>query len=110
MRNTLFESFAVVLDGWSAGPTHYVGIFAKCPVQLPTEYNEIRLGVAYMREELLQSAEEDVDFLDIVLRVFRSSRNNVVALGGDNTKKNVLLHESLRPYLLVVIFKSLTSS
>jgi len=88
IENTLPDSFAVVFDGWSAGPTHYVSVFATFPAELPAGYDKLLLGIAPMGEELSQSAEEHVDFLDFVLEVFGRSRNNVAALIGDNANTN----------------------
>lgn len=75
IQNTLPDSFAVVIDGWTAGPTHYVRVFAPFPAQLHTEYDKILIERAPMVEQLSQSAEEHAYFLDFVLRVFGRSRN-----------------------------------
>lgn len=52
IQNTLLESFAVVFDNWSAGPTHYVSDSATFPANLSTGQEKGFLGIEPIGKEL----------------------------------------------------------
>lgn len=44
-KDYLLDNFAIVLDGWEAASTHYVGIFATLPYETPLGYKKSPPGL-----------------------------------------------------------------
>lgn len=88
IQSKLPDSFAVVFEGWSVGPTHYINLFATFPAQLLTKFDKILFGIAPMGETLSQFAKKHVDFLNFVLGSFERLRNSGATLIEDDANIN----------------------
>lgn len=88
ISNLLPNKFAIVFDGWTAGTTHYLGVFASFTAHNENGYSTRLLGFSPMGDETTLDADEHVGYLSYVLELFGYSFENVVALIGDNCNTN----------------------
>ena len=85
------ENFAVMVDGWTTGSTHFLGVVAcyPCPCK---DYETALLAFSPLLDETSQSAEEQYDFIAVTLNNFEKNiADNVVALIADNCEINKAL-------------------
>lgn len=73
------KHFAVVFEGWWAGDTPCVSIFATYPSEQTSWYDSVVLPLSQMGEEDSQTTKEDFQFVRSVLGVFKKSWKNVAA-------------------------------
>ena len=77
------DKFAVIIDGWSKGSTHFVGVFATFPSLTDNNgYSTALLSFWPMVQEASFTAQDHYDHLDYVLSVFNKNIENVVAITG----------------------------
>ena len=88
ISNLLPNKFAIVFDGWTAGTTHYLGVFSSFTAHNENGYSTRLLGFSPMGDETTLDADEHVGYLSYVLELFGYSFENVVALIGDNCNTN----------------------
>lgn len=88
ISDILPDKFAVVLDGWSAGDTHYIAIFATFPQRPGPGFRRFLLAFSPMGDETRLDAAEHKTLLDFVLSVFGKTCANVVCISGDNCSTN----------------------
>lgn len=80
------DKFALLFDGWSDGPVHYVGLFATyCTMG---EYRETLVAFSPLLQEDAMGAEQHLEFIKESLDVYRKSLANVVAFISDNCTVN----------------------
>ena len=66
--------FAVIFDGWSAGTTHYVAVFASFPdISKEHGYETVMLAFSPFDDETSQSANNHFEYLEFVLGVYDKS-------------------------------------
>lgn len=95
ISNLLPQTFAIVFDGWTAGTTHYLGVFASFPQQDGTAYSTRLLGFSPIGDEISLSAEEHIEYLRYVLELFQFTFENVICIIGDNCNTNKSISNKL---------------
>lgn len=88
LSNILPEKFALVFDGWSAGQTHFVGIFASFPDSSENGYAARLLAFSPMGDESSLNSAEHYGFMTFVLTTFGKTWENVICIIGDNCSTN----------------------
>ena len=86
IRSGLPNGFGLMMDGWSEGTTHYIGLFAAYEVD-----NEARrplLAIAPPYDETHLDARGQYDFIGDVLELFGKEKSNVLYLVADNASVN----------------------
>lgn len=90
------DKFALVLDGWSDGATHYVGVFASFPSNDSVRFSSRLLSFSPLGDEGSQSSREHVEFLTFQLEeVYKKSWCNVVCIVADNCNTNKAIANSV---------------
>ncbi len=83
------NKLAINFDGWSAGVTHYVAVDCTYPSKSSEPgFDQLLLAFSPMETESNQCADNHIEYLEWVLKVFGKSLANVVALSGDNCGTN----------------------
>ena len=80
--------FALIIDGWSKGSTHFVGLFASYPWNNRNGYRTALLTFSPLENETSFTAADHVDFIKYTLSIYEKNLENVVALIGDNAEVN----------------------
>lgn len=88
ITENLPKLFCIIFDGWSAGDTHYLGVFATFAAGNKEGYERVLLTFSPMGDETSLTAEEHKAFLTFILGIYNRSWHNVVALVGDNCNTN----------------------
>lgn len=88
LKSTLAECFAIVFDRWSVGSTKHVSIFSTFPVRNSLGYDKVLLALSPMGNEESLDANENFQFLVLLLSLFGKSMTNVVAVIRDNCSTN----------------------
>ena len=88
IKEELPSQFAIFIDGWSAGDTHYVACFASYFREVANGYTLAVLGFSPLEDEASQSAKHHYEYIEFVLSLFERSFDNVVAVIGDNCTCN----------------------
>lgn len=87
--SVLPDKFAVVFDRQTTPKVHYVVVFATLRKECELGYISACLVHSSLENEKLQDADEQIFFLEFALDVFEKSQSNVVAIIGDNCKKQI---------------------
>ena len=61
------KRYAIALDGWSVGDTHFVAVFATFPADTAVGYGKVLLGLLPMENEENQGAQEHYDYVEYIL-------------------------------------------
>ena len=82
------EKIALIVDGWTSGSTHYLGVMASfCDMDQNVEVP--LLAFSPLIDETSQSAAQQYVFLEMTLSQYgKSMEDNVVALIADNCETN----------------------
>ena len=85
------EKIALIVDGWTSGSTHYLGVMASfCDMDQNVEVP--LLAFSPLIDETSQSAAQQYVFLEMTLSQYgKSMEDNVVALIADNCETNKAL-------------------
>ncbi len=78
----------MIFNGWTESETHYLAVFAGVPFDNENGYKTYLLGFSPFENENSQNAEEHKCYFEYVHSLFGKSRNNVIALCGDNCNTN----------------------
>lgn len=96
MKNTiklkLPSKVAIIIDGWSEGTVHYIGVSASYCL-LVNEVEEIRQSLLSMCPLLTDevtgmTAQDHLHHLAQVMRTYGKSENNIMCFVGDNCSMN----------------------
>lgn len=79
---------AVVFDGWAAGSTNFINVFASFPSNAKDVYSARLLSFSQSNDETTFAAEDRVNFLTYALEVPNLSFSNVLCLIRDNCNTN----------------------
>lgn len=82
------EHISLVFDGWSAGNTHYVAVFASFPANNLEGYSVRLLAFSPMGDESSLDSAEHQEFLTFVLENFSKTWQDVICIVGDNCSTN----------------------
>ena len=86
ISSKLPNQFSLIVDGWTKGSDHFVGVFAAWESSLGFE--SALLAFSPMLSETDFSAVEHKKIIEFVLSVFDKTIENVVAITGDNCQMN----------------------
>ena len=64
IQSALPEKFALVIDGWTKNSTHFVGVFASCPVANSQGYDSALLSFSPLFSETSFTANDHYQFLE----------------------------------------------
>ena len=85
----LLNKLAINFDGWPAGVKHCVAVYCTYPSKSSEDsFDQLLLVFSPMETESNQSADNHIEYLEWVLKVFGKSLANVVALSDDNCSTN----------------------
>ena len=87
ISHDLPDKFALVIDGWTYGSTHFIGLFALYTYN-QNGYHTALLGFSPMMSETFFTGADHVELIQYILSVFNKSLANVVAIIGDNAELN----------------------
>lgn len=76
--------FALVLDGWSVGSTHYLSLFASFGSDKSDGYYTRLFSFSPEEDETTMGSEEHKNVLEYFLGIYGKEWLNVVAIIGDN--------------------------
>ena len=82
------DKFALVIDGWTHGSTHFIGLFASYTYNNQNGCHTALLGFSPMINKTSFTAADHVEVIQYVLSVFNKSLANVVSIIGDNAEVN----------------------
>ncbi|XP_036367828.1 uncharacterized protein LOC118767407 [Octopus sinensis] len=88
ISDELPSKFLLVIDGWTKGSTHFIGLFASYSCNYQNDYCTVLLAFSPMVSETSITASDYVEFIEYVLSVYNKNLENVVAITGDNTEVN----------------------
>jgi ribosomal protein L37AE/L43A len=99
------DKFVLVFDGWTEGTQHYIGVSASYSSVLKNGKDVAVLTLLSMRPLLVEmiegmTADDHLEHLSIVLRVYGKTLDNVVCLSGDNCSVNRKMSRTLGVPLL----------
>ena len=80
------SKFALIFDGWDAGDTHFLAIFASFMYE--GFRKQVLLSFSPCLDESSQTADEHLKLLESALEYYNKSLKNVCALIGDNCATN----------------------
>ena len=92
VSNVLPEKFALMVDGWTCGSEHYIGVLAAYP-SFQSDFNVVLLAFSTLFDETSQGSREQCDFNNYTLEQYGKSLKNVVALIADNCETKKTLSE-----------------
>lgn len=88
IKDCLPEWFVVVFGRWSAGDTHYVGVFATYPHENEIGFRRHLFGLSPMGAEEALDANEHYKFVQYVLGVDGKTFDDVPSIIDNNTDTN----------------------
>lgn len=86
ISSRLGSEFSLVLDGWSAASTHYLGVYAVHVNNNCVE--KYLIAFSPLSDETNLSAINHHEFISYVLKLFGKSWNNVTCITADNAAVN----------------------
>ena len=94
----LTDKFSLIIDGWTSGSTHFVGLFASYPSQ--RGYSTVLLAFSPLQSEISFTAQDHFEFIEYVLGIYGMSVDILVAISGDNAEINKCLANPLNVPLI----------
>lgn len=93
IKRLLPAKFGIILDGWSEGGTHFVGVFASYrniedPMADKHGNCRVLLSMAPLLDERSFTAEEHLHYIKYVLEIYGKTIENIAYLVGDNCSTN----------------------
>jgi len=88
LAEILPSKFALIFDGWTAGDTHYVALYASFSSNNDLGFSTALLSFAPLDTETSQSAKAHQKYIEYVLNLYGKSMSNVAAIVGDNCNTN----------------------
>ena len=88
ISHDLSDKFVLVIDGWTHGSTHFIGLFASYKDNNKNGYHTALLGLSPMMSETFFTAADHIELIQYVLNVFNKSLTNVVVIIGDDAEVN----------------------
>lgn len=88
IEEKLNQRFAIIFDGWSGNEKHCVAVCDIFSVNLPSRFESVLLIFVPMGHEGSHTTEDYCSFLQIILSVYESTIDNVVALSRNNENTN----------------------
>ncbi|CAI9724206.1 XP_036367828.1uncharacterized protein LOC118767407 [Octopus vulgaris] len=88
ISDELPSKFSLVIDDWTKGSTHFIGLFASYSRKYQNYYCTVLLAFSPMVSEKSITTSYYVEFIEYVLSVYNKNLENVVAITGDNTEVN----------------------
>ena len=82
----LTDEFSLIIDGWTSGSTHFVGLFASYPSHHGN--STVLLAFPPLQSEISFTAQDHFEFIEYVLGIYGMSVDNLVAISGDNAEIN----------------------
>lgn len=82
------NKIALVFDGWSTDSVHYLAVFASFSSSNQNGYDTRLLTISPIGDECNLNADEHIEFLDFVLKLYGKQWADVVCLVGDNVSTN----------------------
>lgn len=79
---------ALIFDGWTAGSSHYLSVFASYTSTNSRGFEVRLLSLSPMGDECSLNADEHIDYLTFVLELYNKSWENVSVIVGDNVSVN----------------------
>ena len=86
ISDMLPDKFAVIFDGWRAGDTHFVALFATFMYEGARK--QILLCFSPLLDETSQDAVEHVEFIKKSLQLYGKNLQNVCCFIGDNCQSD----------------------
>ncbi len=80
------EKIALILDGWTCGSTHYLGVFASFPSDSKDSYEMRLLTLSPMGDECRLDASEHHKFFSYILGLYCKTWHNVVCINWRQCK------------------------
>lgn len=100
ISNALPDRIALVFDGHLIRDAHFVGFFASFPSSSAHGSELACMALPTTEYETIKSAEEHKTFLLYVLRIFKTSFENVTVLIGDSFATDQIIATKLKKPLI----------
>lgn len=77
IKTALPNHIIIVIDGWSYGPKHFVGVFATFQSSNVAGYDQALLAIYPLENKDSQDAPEHVEFLEFVLQLYGTEQESL---------------------------------
>ena len=80
----LTDKFSLIIDSWTSGSTHFVGLFASYPSH--HGYSTVILAFSQLQSEISFTAQDHFEIIENVLGIYGMSVDKLNAISGDKAE------------------------